>query len=381
MSIVASLVLREAMTANVSPELVSEPIPAQETPERLYPRVSVLLVNTNELHHLKPCLASLARQTYPNLEIVVVDNASTDGSIRYIQEHHPDVRIEASRENLGYPGGNNKGMEVATGEYFAVLNPDTIVSDDWLEALVDGLERHPEAGLATSKILLQSDPSRINACGNTITITGLTYCRGVGEDCESFDREEDVSAVSGCSFLVRRSLIDEIGPFDAAFVSYLEETDLSLRARLLGYASIYVPASRVWHAYTFRFSEKKCFHIEKNRLYMLAKTFQARTLLSLAPALVMAELLVWTYAATKGRNYLREKARSYRWLWRNRREILAQRRAVQASRVVPDSVVLKQMTPELPIGQIASGPVVRAVQRLLTAALRINHKLSLRVAR
>src|SRR5262245_42386395 len=114
------------------------------------PLVSVIIVNTNELHHLTRCLPSVASQTYPNYEVLLVDNASSDGSIAYVQQHFPSVRIVRNPGDLSYPGGNNLGFKVANGTYFAVLNPDTEVDSHWLSELVQALEANPGAGLATS---------------------------------------------------------------------------------------------------------------------------------------------------------------------------------------------------------------------------------------
>jgi GT2 family glycosyltransferase len=345
-----------------------------------HPLVSVLIVNTNELHHLLECLPSVCRQTYPNYEVIVIDNCSSDGSVGYIREHFPEIRVEESRENLGYPGGNNRGMEIAQGDYFAILNPDTIVAEDWLEELVDSLETDPTAGLATSKILLMDDSDSINACGNVVTVTGLTFCRGVGKPGTSFDQPEEVTAVSGCSFLVRRSLIEEIGPFDADFVSYLEETDLSLRALLIGSKSIYVPTSKVLHNYAFRFNERKCFHIEKNRLYMLFKIFRPRTLFLMAPVLVMTEALVWGYVLTRGPRFLKQKWRGYTWLWRNRDRIRAEHRRVQEIRRVSDREILMLLVPGLPFDQVAGTVLARSLDRVTTPIMSAWSKLSLRLA-
>jgi GT2 family glycosyltransferase len=316
------------------------------------PLVSVIIVNTNELHHLIRCLPTVRQQSYPNVEVLIVDNQSTDGSVEYIRSHYPEMRVIESKVNLGYPGANNLGFEMANGEFFAVLNPDTMVDRDWLIELVVALEAHPRAGLATSKVLLMDDHSKINACGNVVSVAGLTFCRGVGEPSTAFSQQEEVLAVSGAAFLIRRSTIDAIGPFDAGFVAYLEETELSLRARLAGINSLFVPASHAYHHYSFRFGEKKCFHIEKNRYYMLLKLFQLRTLLLLAPILLFSELLVWSYMLMKGRRYLYQKWLSYRWLWQHRATIRASRISTQNLRLVSDRELLQLCVPHFMFHQM-----------------------------
>ena len=178
------------------------------------PLVSVIIVNINGRHHLAKCLPAVTRLDYDNYEVIVVDNDSLDGSPAYIAQHFPSVRVIESSTNLGYAGANNLGFLLARGDYLAVLNPDTIVEDRWLSELVKALEANPKAGLATSKIFMMDDPSRINACGNQITVSGITYCRGVGSPAIEFAAEEDVTAVSGAAFIIRRSVLEEVGPFD-----------------------------------------------------------------------------------------------------------------------------------------------------------------------
>jgi GT2 family glycosyltransferase len=342
------------------------------------PRVSVIIVNTNELHHLVKCVPTVTKQSYPNYEVLVVDNASTDGSVAYIRQHFPEVRVVDSAVNLGYPGANNLGFQLASGEYFAVLNPDTVVDQHWLEELVRALEANSMAALATSKILLMDEPSIINACGNVVSITGLTFCRGVGEPATAFSQQEEVLAVSGAAFLIRRSTIAEIGPFDADFVAYLEETDLSLRAVLAGYTCLYVPTSKVYHKYTFRFSEKKCFHLEKNRYYMLLKFFSPRTLLLLAPILLFTELLVWGYMIMKGRRYIYQKWLSYLWLWRNRAKIRDGYTRTQRLRRISDRDILERFVPHLLFHQMIQGHLARLLHMLTTPVLSGLSQLSFR---
>jgi GT2 family glycosyltransferase len=342
--------------------------------------VSVIIVNTNELHHLKRCLPSVCHQSYPAYEVIVVDNQSTDGSIEFIQDRFPNVRFIRSTGNLGYPGANNLGFEHAYGDYFAVLNPDTIVDHRWIEELVRALESDRSVGMATSKILLMDDSSRINACGNEVSFTGLTYCRGVNERESNFVSGAYVAAVSGAAFMIRRTVIEEIGAFDDLFVAYLEETDLSLRGQMAGYRSLFVPRSVVLHDYAFRFSERKCFHIEKNRIYMLIKMFRKRTLLLLSPLLAMTEVFIWIYMLTHGRGHLKQKWLSYVWLWRNRVQIVQKRNETQHIRKVTDREILRLFVPRLPLDQVMKGRAGQVLNRVSSSVIDAFSRIPLRFA-
>ena len=184
-------------------------------------------------------------------------------------EAYPQVTWLRSPHNSGFGGGNNLAARRARGEYLAFLNPDTTVEPGWLEALIAALEADPQAGMATSKILLMDDPSRINTCGNDVHISGLTLCRGMGAPANDYNQVEEVAAVSGAAFVIRRGLFEQLGGFDPAYFMYMEDTDLSWRARLAGWRILYVPASVVYHDYRLQFGPRKTFYQERNRYRLL----------------------------------------------------------------------------------------------------------------
>jgi GT2 family glycosyltransferase len=306
------------------------------------PRASIIIVNTNELHHLKKCLPTLFQQKYNNYEVLIIDNASTDGSLDFVRKEFPSVKVVENGCNLGYAGANNAGFRNATGDYIAVLNPDTRVEPDWLHHLVFVLALDPRAGLATPKILMMDDPSRINTCGNQITYTGLTFCRGLDQSADNFSEPEIVSAVSGAAFVIKRSVLEEIGGFDESFFIYYEDTDLSLRAWLAGYTCIYVPTSVIYHKYAFKFHPRKCFYQERNRYYSLLKTLRWKTLFTLIPNLILAEFIAWGFALLNGPGHLKGKFNSYIWLFSNFNQIVEARRKTQKLRKVDDRIILSK---------------------------------------
>ena len=329
------------------------------------PKATVIIVNTNELHHLKKCLPTVFNQTYREYEVLIVDNGSTDGSVEYVEQTFPQARIVRNGINLGYPGANNVGFACGSGEYAVVLNPDTQVEENWLRELILALEHDPLAGLATSKILLMDDPQRINACGNDITYTGVTVCRGAGQPASTYDRPEVVSAVSGAAFAIKRAVLDRIGGFDELFVAYYEETDLSLRAALAGYHSIYVPTSVMYHKYAFRLNAEKCFREERNRLYSWLKVFRWGTLVVLLPTLTLGEVLTWGYVFLRGGDYVRSKARSYLWIIKNWRQVMKARRRTQALRCAGDGRLLRRLSLRLPLAEIASWRIAVVLEAIV----------------
>lgn len=308
------------------------------------PKVSIIIVNYNTLHQLKRCLPSLQNLSYQDFEVIVVDNASIDGSADYIEQEFPHFRIIRSSENLGYTGGNNVGFKYASGDYIAILNPDTKMEPDWLDRLVVALESNPHAGLAVGKLLFMNDPAQINSCGLDITFTGLSFLRGLGEPAERYNQPETVFGAAGSAFLIRRQVFEELDGFDELLFTYYDDTDLSLRANIAGYSCIYVPEAVGFHDYTFKFSERKCFIQERNRYYSLLTSLLVPTLILLLPTLFLSEIIAWGFAMLHGPKHVRGKFQSHIWLMKNWNKVYQARKKVQRIRKIPDRVLLSRFS-------------------------------------
>ena len=348
--------------------------------ERL-PRVSVIVVNTNERHYLAKCLPSLLAQEYPDYEVLVVDNASSDGSISFMAQSFPSVKLIRNDENLGYTGASNAGVRQATGHYVAILNPDTQVEREWLAEIIPLLEADAEVGLATPKIVLMDDPQRINTCGNDLHFTGLTLCRGLGAQRDAYRKVEEVSAVSGAAFVLRRELFEALGGFDEALFLYMEDTDLSWRARLAGYRCLCVPSSVVQHDYRLRFGPQKVFYQERNRYQMWLKGWRWGTWCVLMPALLLAEVVTWGYVLLRQPRQAGNKLRAYAWIARHWGGIMARRRQTQALRRLRDRELLAACTWRLDYGQFDRGALGRAAQAVLDPLFFVLHRAALALLR
>jgi len=327
-------------------------------------KTSIIIVNYNGGEYILVCLQSLVNVIDDGVEIIVVDNASADDSPNLIKNAFPDIRMICSTTNLGFGGGSNLGVRYARGKYLAFLNPDTVVEPGWLESLVLALEANPDAGLATSKILLIDDPNRINTCGNNVHITGLTLCRGMGQPADAFPKLDEVSAISGAAFVVRRELFDWLGGFDENFFLYMEDTDLSLRARLAGYKCIFVPESIVYHHYALRFGFNKIFYQERNRYYLLLKHFHWWTLVAALPALLLAEVIAWGFNLLREPNRMQNKLNAYFSTISNLPDLFKRREAAQRLRRVSDRKLLETLTWRLEITQTGSGLLTHAAELL-----------------
>jgi len=340
---------------------------------------SVIIVNYNGLDDLRACLRSLELDGDGRYEVIVVDNGSTDGSATYVQENYPDIELVENNGNLGFGHGSNLGAGRAQGRYLAFLNPDTVVEPGWLDALVSALKDHPDAGLTTSKIVLRADPKRINTCGNQVHCTGLTLCRGIGAPRSDFGTYARVNAVSGAGFAICRNAFGRLGGFDESFFLYMEDTDLSWRARLAGYDCLYVPDSVVRHDYALRFGPRKTYYQERNRYVMLLKNLQWRTLLVLVPALLLGEVVTWGFVLLREPRRMMNKVQAYAWVLSHWGSIMGARRRVQALRCVPDKALIGSCTHRLAFEQTGCGFVARIAHWVFDPLFFILRWLGLRL--
>lgn len=320
---------------------------------------SVIIVSYNSRDYLPDLCQALSLANPPPREVILVDNASTDGSADYVAAHFPEIKLVRMGENLGFSSANNQGAALAQGEFLIFLNPDTRPDPAALGALVTALGQDPHCGMSTARILLASQPDRINTCGNQIHLSGITLCRGAGQPASQYSAPDQVSAVSGAAFAMRRDLFHQLGGFDPVFFMYLEDTDLSLRARLAGWTCCYVPAAVVAHDYRLQFSPNKTFYLERNRYWMLLKHFRLATLTLLLPVLLLAEAISWGFVLLRQPQRWRNKTAAYAWVWRHRQELAQARQCTQALRRTTDRALLLQHVWRLDFAQVGSGPAAR----------------------
>ncbi|MFQ5585239.1 MAG: glycosyltransferase family 2 protein [Thermodesulfobacteriota bacterium] len=243
------------------------------------PVVSVVIANRNGLRFLKGCLTTLTAQHYCNFEIIVVDNGSMDGSVRFIRETYPEVSVIENGDNRGFAAANNQGIAVARGRYVALLNNDTEVDREWLHRLVASAETSPpDVGMWACKILSLEDRETIDSVGGLlISRCGIAKGRGRGErDGGQYDGDRDVFIPSACAAMYLREVIDAVGGFDEEFFAYCEDTDLGMRARLKGWKARSVPEAVVYHHYSGTagsYSPTKAYLVERNHIWVVVKNF------------------------------------------------------------------------------------------------------------
>jgi GT2 family glycosyltransferase len=267
--------------------------------------ISVVIVNWNGANHLAECLGSLLNQSVRgDVEVIVVDNASTDSSAELLTRFEGEVRVIQNESNLGFAAGCNRGIRASRGEFVALLNNDTVVESNWLGELRRVMDQDPKVGSAASKVMSYYDRQVIDNVGHVLFADGLTRGRGRGEiDRGQFDRQEEVFCPSGCAALLRRTLLDDVGLLDERFFAYCEDADLGFRARLRGWRCVYVPTAVVYHKYSAssdKFSSFKALHVERNRLWLALKNLPW-PLLVVSPVFTLARYFWQGYGALSGR--------------------------------------------------------------------------------
>jgi GT2 family glycosyltransferase len=215
------------------------------------PKAYIVLVNWNGWTDTLACLESLDRLTYPGATVLVVDNGSTDDSVARIAAARPDVRLIETGANLGFAGGNNVAVRTALDEgaaYVWLLNNDTVVEPDALTALIDAMEADPNAGGAGSKITYFDRPDVLWYAGGDFGADGLAHHRGLDEtDTGVYDTPGETGLITGCSLLLRASVLQQVGLMREEYFLYWEETDLDWRIHAAGHRLLYVPGSVVRH--------------------------------------------------------------------------------------------------------------------------------------
>ncbi len=312
--------------------------------------ISVIIVNWNGQKWLKDCFDSLIAQTYQNVEIIMVDNGSSDNSVEYTKTHYPAVQCVLSETNLGFAGGNNLGLKHASGEYILLLNNDTAMPRDCLANFVKAFEEVPNLGSAQAKLVLMDDHHKLDTCGSYWTSSTFVYNYGYRKnaDLKKYNTAKPFFSNKGAAMLIKREVIDKVGLFDDDFWCYYEETDLCHRIWLSGFECWYWPDATVYHALgstadVFA-NDYIQFHNFKNKLCSYLKNFEALSLLTIVPTYMVGVItlsLAWLVQGKVG-----HFTAIYRGLWWNivhLQRTLAKRRAVQQLRVISDKELLAKV--------------------------------------
>lgn len=312
-------------------------------------RLSVVIPNWNGREELAACLSALREQTVPDIEIIVVDNGSTDGSVEFVREHHPEAIALPLSVNMGFAWSVNLGIEASHGEFVALLNNDAIADPRWAEEMLAAMDH---ADIAASLMLRRDDPEVVDSAGEFFSRWGLPYRHRRGERAADVSSEEypEIFAASGGASIYRRTVLAHIGVFDPQYFAYLEDVDIGFRARLAGYRIVLAPRARVLHgvgATAGRLGDFQLHQFIKNSHLLLLKNVPLPLLVKMLPrfALVQAHL----FAAAVRRRAVPAALRAYAATAISLPVIIVKRRRVQRLAGAAPSDIEAWLTDEWPM--------------------------------
>jgi GT2 family glycosyltransferase len=344
-------------------ERVLQPVPEHTDAQPLVSLVVVTYNNADEADRLSDSLNLL---TYPNVESILIDNGSVDGTVDRFATACPDMLVAAADPlNPGYGSACNRGVSLAQGEIIVFLNCDVELEPNAIDRLVAPIFDDDAIGAVMAKLLVRGEDDIVNATAGSSHFLGFSW----NEHCLQPDTEpdaddvHDVGFVCGAAVAVRRSAFEDVCGFDNSFFMYVEDADLSWRMRIAGWRTVVASGARVHHDYVFFTGDRRfCYYAERNRLAMLLKCYRWWSLLLLLPLFVCTELVVIGYAARE--RWLLAKLRAYGGVVTDLPNILKGRRQVAASRAPGGTLWTAQLSGAMSSPHFAH-PLVRAGNAVL----------------
>ncbi len=335
------------------------------------PGVAVVIVTHDSAAELPETLAALLPQLGDADEVVVVDNASSDGSAEVARRGAPDAVVVETGGNLGFAGGCHAGADASSAELLLFLNPDAVPQPGCIDALRARAVAQPEWG-AFQGVVTMLGGTQVNTAGNYVHFLGFGWAGDLDAPVASIASEpREVGFASGACLVVRREAWDAVGGFDPRYFMYVEDLDLSLRLRLAGWGVGVEPAARVDHDYAFAKGDYKWFYLERNRWWTVVGVYPGPLLAAMVVPLLLFELVLLV-AAWRG-GWLPAKLRAQAAVVRELPAMLARRRTVQATRRVGARAFAETLTTSLDSPHLAMAHAVPGavpLQALVFASLR-----------
>ncbi|MCK5454247.1 MAG: glycosyltransferase family 2 protein [Calditrichia bacterium] len=325
--------------------------------EKYLPLVSIITVNYNGKDYLGELYKSLRHQKYHPVELILVDNASSDDSIQFVKENFPEVKIIQNSENYMFARGNNIGIEAARGEIICLLNNDIKVAPDFLEKIIPAFEANPEMAACQPKVLDMSAPDHFEyagASGGFIDKYGYPFMRGrifftLEKDQGQYDDIVEIFWSTGACFLIRKTVIADLGSLDEDFKMHMEEIDLCWRMHLSQYKIYCVPAAKVWHKGGGTLSAEsphKIYWNFRNNIFLLAKNLEMLNLLRIFLIRIGLDGIALLREMFQGKfKCAASILKGYGWIFFNLRLLFRKRSTVQKMRKVRDRKIFELIYP------------------------------------
>lgn len=254
----------------------------------------IVIPTWNGLHLLADCLKALHFQTSNGFQVCVVDNGSTDGTVDWLRNEHPTVKIIKLLYNTGFSRAVNEGIKSSDDDLVVLLNNDTVVRSDWVENLFRASQEQPDVSIFASKVIIQNSGNRLDTAGDGFTVAGFGFKHGWNErDSQEYSVARDVFSASGCAMMIRRSVFNAIGFFDEDFFAFGEDLDFCFRARLAGYRIRYVPNAVIEHRVRAT-AQKQHTHFlyYRNLIWLVVKNYPTRLLFFHLPHILLNNALM-----------------------------------------------------------------------------------------
>ena len=266
-------------------------------------RTTVVIPNYNGIKYIDDCLGSLRKSSVP-IKIIVVDNASRDGSLELVREKYPEVRVIAFQENTGFSKAVNTGIMEADTEYVLLLNNDTVTDERMTECLEKAMDSDDKCFSAAAKMISLSLPDKLDGAGDFYCALGWGFARGKDKPAESYGKPGRIFSACAGAAIYRRSLFGEVGYFDENHFAYLEDIDIGYRANIYGYSNKYIPSAIVYHAGSAvsgsRHNEFKVKLSARNSVYLIYKNMPFLQVILNLPFLVAGYLIKGLFFLKKG---------------------------------------------------------------------------------
>ncbi len=267
-------------------------------------RVSVVIPNYNGKRFLKACLGSLERQSFSEFETILVDNGSTDGSIPYVREKFPWVRLVALEQNGGFCRAVNAGIRAAKAPYVLLLNNDVAADKEFVGEMLSGIRRYKKCFSCSAQLRNMHHPELVDDAGDYYCALGWAYALGKDKPLAAYQKPRRIFASCGGAAIYRKAVFEQIGYFDEAHFAYMEDIDIGYRARIFGYENRYLPKAVVYHAGSgttgSRYNEFKVRHSAKNNVYVIYKNMPLLQFLINLPFLAAGFLAKQLFFIKKG---------------------------------------------------------------------------------
>ena len=309
--------------------------------------ISIIVLNYNAGELLLNCINSLKKSTYQNIEILVVDNISSDDSHTKCKKQFPDIKLIQNKKNLGYCGGNNVGIKEAKGEFIVILNPDTIVEENWLDEMFNAFNEFGD-GLYQPKIISLNESDIIQSTGNMIHAFGFGFARDKGKKIiEKKEEIEKIGYASGTCLFTTKKVLEKVGLLDEFLFLYHDDLDLGWRAAQIGINSYYVPKSKIFHveSYSLKWSAKKFYWLERNRKYCLKTHYSKDTYKKMSFSLMLVDLSIWIFYISKG--FLNAKIRAELDILKNKKIIENKYLELEKKKIISDKELIKKFPDEI----------------------------------